>query len=58
VRLAVRFYRRFLTGFTPACGLSPSCSAYAVDHGVWASWVRMRAAEGVRCGDKHMRGST
>lgn len=54
MRLAVRLYRRFLTRYTPACNLSPSCSAYALDHGVRASWVRMRASEGVRCGDKHM----
>ena len=30
VRAAIRFYRRRLTRFTPACPSTPSCSAYAL----------------------------
>jgi len=31
VAAAIRFYRRLLTRFTPACPSTPSCSAYALD---------------------------
>lgn len=53
-RALVRFYRRWLTRWTPECALEPSCSAFALEYGVRAAWRRQRAEEGVRCGDRYL----
>lgn len=29
--LGIRFYKRFLTQYTPACPMTPCCSTYAYD---------------------------